>query len=58
MSRKEKEEQLKQYIPEGAPASVSAPIPREKLPENLQKLVNDEGFFDDLRDGKYAYLEY
>ncbi|KAJ8607660.1 hypothetical protein MRB53_040123 [Persea americana] len=43
----------KPIIPEGAPASVSTAIPREKLPDDLQELLNrQDSFFDELYDGE------
>lgn len=48
---RDKEDELKDLIPKGAPASVTSPIPREKLPQDLQKIVDNESIFDDLYDG-------
>lgn len=54
MPSESKEEALKKLVPEGAPASVTEILPREKLPKDLQKLVDsDDSFFDDLYDGQY-----
>ena len=40
--------------PEERPASLSEPLPREKLPTDLQKLVDREDeFLDMLYDGQY-----
>jgi len=52
---------------EEAPASLSKPLPREKLPKDLQKIVDKEDdFFDSLYDGQapdstdtsYRYAAY
>ena len=44
----------KGLVPEGAPEWVKEKIPREKLPQDLQKIIDkDDGFFDDLYDGQY-----
>lgn len=41
---------------EEAPASLSKPLPREKLPKDLQKIVDKEDdFFDALYDGQYGF---
>ena len=41
-------------VPEGAPASVTDHLPRQKLPKDLQKLSDkDDDFFDGLYDGQY-----
>lgn len=49
-----KEEDLKKLIPEGAPSTTTQHLPREKLPKDLQQLVDkDDGFFDELYDGQY-----
>lgn len=53
MPKESKEDELKKLIPEGAPASVTDPIPREKLPKDLQKIVDrEDDFLDDLYDGQ------
>jgi len=39
-------------IPKGAPDYVSAQIPREKLPKDLQNIVDQDSIFDDIYDGQ------
>jgi hypothetical protein len=40
--------------PKKWPASVTDPIPREKLPKDLQKIVDrSDDWMDDLYDGRY-----
>lgn len=40
------------FIPKGAPGYISEHLPREKLPKDLQNLVDkDDSFFDELYDG-------
>ena len=57
MPRESKEDELKKLVPEGAPASVSAPLPREKLNKDLQGLVDrQDSFFDELYDGQYEIM--
>lgn len=53
MPKEDKE--LRDLVPEGAPASVTEIIPRgQKLPKDLQRLAdNDDSFFDELYDGQY-----
>ena len=54
MPRESKEDDLKKLIPEGAPASISEHLPREKLNKDLQGLVDrQDSFFDELYDGTY-----
>jgi len=37
------------------PASLSKPLPREKLPKDLQKIVDKEDdVWDEIYDGQYA----
>ncbi|KAF7593523.1 hypothetical protein BBP40_011251 [Aspergillus hancockii] len=51
---------------DGTPEHTEKPIPREKLPEKLQKLVDDDGFYDDIytpysvdsTDTPYRYAGY
>lgn len=51
-SKKDESEAL---IPKGAPDYVSEHLPREKLPTDLQNLIDkDDSFFDDLYDGQLA----
>lgn len=45
-------DQVKKLIPQGAPASITEKIPREKLNKDLQALADkDDSFLDDLYDG-------
>lgn len=55
MPKQDKDKELRDLVPEGAPSSVTEIIPRgQKLPKDLQKLVDkDDSFFDDLYDGQY-----
>jgi len=57
MPRESKEDELKKLVPEGAPASVSEQLPREKLNKDLQGLIDrQDSFFDELYDGQYAMM--
>ena len=54
MPRESKDSELKKLVPEGAPASISEQLPREKLNKDLQGLVDrQDSFFDELYDGQY-----
>lgn len=53
MPRETKEDEVKKLVPDGAPASISEHIPREKLNKDLQGLVDrQDSFFDELYDGQ------
>lgn len=67
MPDKSEEAALKKLVPEGAPASVTERLPREKLPKDLQKIIDkDDSFLDDLyygqlgdtTDGPVRYAAY
>lgn len=54
MPRESKDTELKRLVPEGAPASISEHVPREKLNKDLQGLIDrQDSFFDELYDGQY-----
>lgn len=55
MVKHDKKDELRDLVPEGAPASVTEVIPRgQKLPKDLQRLADkDDSFFDELYDGQY-----
>lgn len=43
--------------PKNWPSSVTDPIPREKLPADLQKIVDrSDDWMDDLYEGQYGLL--
>lgn len=52
---KDKNETLRDLVPEGAPSSVTEVIPRgQKLPKELQTMLDrEDSFMDDLYDGQY-----
>ena len=44
-------------VSEERPASLSEPLPREKLPKDLQKIVDKEDdWWDSFYDGQYEFL--
>lgn len=44
--------------PNPPPVELAKPIPRQKLPDDLQKLVDrEDNFFDRLYDGKYVQTQ-
>ena len=48
------EEIPRKRILEERPASLSEPLPREKLPKDLQKIVDkDDDWWDQIYDGQY-----
>lgn len=51
---KSDEEVPRQRILEERPASLSKPLPREKLPQALQNLADKDDGWDALYDGQYA----
>ena len=54
---KSNEEVPRQRILEERPASLSQPLPREKLNKDLQKIVDKEDdLWDNLYDGQYESL--
>jgi hypothetical protein len=51
----ENEETVPRQRKEERPASLSEPLPREKLPTDLQKIVDrEDDFFDSLYEGQYV----
>ena len=43
---------------EDRPPSLSAPLPREKLPKDLQKIIDrEDDFFDSLYEGQFVHLK-
>ncbi len=52
----ENDDKVPRQRKEERPASMSAPLPREKLPKDLQKIVDrEEDFFESLYEGQYVY---
>jgi len=48
-------DEVKHVRKEERPASLSAALPREKLPADLQKIVDrEDDFMDQLYDGQYG----
>jgi len=57
MPRESPKDELKKLLPEGAPASVSEHLPREKLNKDLQGLLDkQDSFLDELYDGQYETM--
>jgi hypothetical protein len=51
------EEIPRKRVLEERPASLSEPLPREKLPKDLQKIVDKEDdLWDTIYDGQYDFL--
>jgi hypothetical protein len=50
------EEIPRKRILEERPASLSEPLPREKLPKDLQKIVDEDEWWDVIYDGQYDSL--
>jgi hypothetical protein len=51
------EEIPRRRILEERPASLSEPLPREKLPKDLQKIIDKEDdLWDTIYDGQYDFL--
>jgi mitochondrial fission process protein 1 len=49
----EKDDKVPRQRKEERPASLSKPLPREKLPLDLQKIVDrEDDFLDDLYEGQ------
>ena len=47
------EPEVSQKVAEALPSTLSKPVPREKLPEDLQKLIDrEDDFMDRLYDGQ------
>lgn len=56
MTLGENDEKAPRQRKEERPASLSQPLPREKLPRDLQKIVDQEDdFFDSLYEGEYVH---
>ena len=52
------EEIPRKRILEERPVALSEPLPREKLPEDLQKIVDkDDNLWDQVYDGQYDSLD-
>lgn len=52
-----KDDRVDRSDPKNWPASVTDPIPREKLPTDLQKIVDrSDDWMDDLYEGQYGIL--
>lgn len=53
--RQENDESVPRERQEERPTSLSQPLPREKLPKELQHIVDrDDDFFDSLYAGQYV----
>jgi hypothetical protein len=51
------EEIARKRVLEERPASLSEPLPREKLPKDLQKIIDKEDdLWDTIYDGQYDFL--
>ena len=58
-SDKKSEEQSSAQTKQQPPEDVSKPIPRQKLPTDLQKIIDrEDDFFDRLYEGKYVHMIY
>jgi hypothetical protein len=45
-------------LTEERPASLSEPLPRAKLPRDLQKIIDkDDDLWDTIYEGQYGFLE-
>jgi mitochondrial fission process protein 1 len=57
MAGKEDDGSAPRQRKEERPASLSEPLPREKLPKDLQKIVDrEDDFFDSLYEGQYGHF--
>ena len=56
MARDKNDEEVpRERLLEERPKSLSEPLPREKLPKDLQKLADrEDDFWEQLADGQYG----